>query len=80
MTGLVILIAVIALPAYAVAGGLSYRLRGGGFFPLPGLVRRPLAALLLTLPIWALAPWWASLAVLGATTVFVSLGHGDWLD
>ncbi len=80
MTGLVILIFAILLPVYAIAGGLAYRLRGGGFFPLPGLVRRPLAALLLTLPIWLLAPWWAALAVLGATTVFVSLGHGDWLD
>jgi len=66
--------------ALAVASGLAYRLRGGGFFALPGLVRRPLSALLLTVPIWFIAPWWAALVTVAVVSVFVSLGHGDWLD
>ncbi len=80
MTGLVLLIAAILTLLYAIAGGLAYRLRGGGFFPLPGLVRRLLSALLICLPIWWLAPWWAALGVLGATTLFISMGHGAIFD
>ncbi len=80
MSELVLLIAAILILVYALAGGLAYRLRGGGFFPLPGLVRRSVAALLICLPIWWLAPWWASLAVLGATTLVISMGHGAIMD
>ena len=65
---------------YAIAGALTYRLRGGGFFPLPGLVRRLLSALLICLPIWWLAPWWAALGALGATMAVIPMGHGAIMD
>ena len=80
LSELVILIAAISLLAYAIAGALTYRLRGGGFFPLPGLVRRSLAALLICLPIWALVDWWLALGVLGATMAVIPMGHGAIMD
>ncbi len=67
---------------WALAGAWIYRTRGGGNWPvdLPRIVDLAIWGLLLALPLWWLAPWWAALigvaGVMGAT----SLGHGDLID
>ena len=67
---------------YAIAGAWSYRTRGGGDWPvnLPRIVDLGLWGLLLALPLWVLAPWWAALIGVAGVMAFTSLGHGDFID
>ncbi len=66
---------------YAILGGLWFRYRGSGVpFHPPRIVLILGWALIMTLPIWWLAPWWAAALVVAVTTGATSLGHGDWQD
>ncbi len=67
---------------WALTAGWWYRVRGGGA-GLPGvprIIRLVVWALLLTVPLWWLAPWWAALLGVAAVTGATSMGHGDFLD
>ena len=74
-------LALLVIP-WALAGGWWYRVRGGGggLPDVPRIVRLVVWALLLTIPLWFIAPWWAALVGVAAVTVATSLGHGDFLD
>ncbi len=65
---------------YALAGGWWFRVRGGAPPRLPRFALILGWSLIMTLPIWWLAPWWAAALVVAVTTGATSLGHGDWQD
>jgi len=73
--------ALLILP-WAVAGAWIYRNRGGGNWPvnLPRVLDLGIWALLLTLPLWWIAPWWAAGIGVAAAMAATSLGHGDFID
>ncbi len=73
--------ALLILP-WALLAGWWFRVRGGGGgVPyLPRIIRLVVWALLMTVPIWWLAPWWAALLTVLAVAGATSLGHGDFLD
>jgi len=74
-------LALLIIP-WALVGGWWYRVRGGGggLPDVPRIVRLVVWALLMTVPIWWLAPWWASVLTVAAVAGATSLGHGDFLD
>ncbi len=78
MSGLYVLLIV----PWAIAGGWSYRTRGGGNWPadLPRIVDLGIWGLLLALPLWFIAPWWAALIGVAWVMALTSWGHGDFLD
>ncbi len=75
------MIELLILP-WAVAGAWIYRTRGGGNWPvdLPRVLDLGIWALLLSLPLWFIAPWWAALIGVGSVMAWTSLGHGDFID
>jgi len=67
---------------WALAGAWWYRVRGGGggLPDVPRWLRFGVWALLMTIPLWFIAPWWAALIGMLAVAGATSLGHGDFLD
>ncbi len=67
---------------WAIAGAWIFRTRGGGNWPvdLPRIVDLGIWGLLLALPLWWLAPWWAAILGVAWVMALTSWGHGDFLD
>jgi len=74
---------------YALAGGLWFRFRGSGWLnrslrgvPWVNPARFILIsgwAVIMCLPLWWLAPWWAAAGAIAITTAATAQGHGDWM-